>query len=142
VVPLLLTALLVAGCAGGDQADSACIRGFDDWAEGSGSVLTVALDPAAPLPAPGLSSPIATTEEADDPRPFPFFRIGALLRMEGGTLAVLDQGGQELHFFDDTGARTATVGGRGDGPGSFRSAGRLLALGPDTVGVVDGFPSR
>ncbi len=138
LLPTLATALLVAGCAGGDRGESVCIRGFDDWAPGSGSVLTVALDPAAPLPPPGLRSPIPTTRGADDPRPFPFFRIGALLRLEGGTLAVLDQGSQELHFFDDTGARTATVGGRGDGPGSFRSAGRLLALGPDTVGVTDG----
>ncbi len=81
---------------------------------------------------------MATTVGADDPQPFPFFRIGALLRLEGGTLAVLDQGTQELHLFDRSGVRTATVGGRGDGPGSFRSAGRLLALGPDTVGVIDG----
>jgi len=138
----LLLGLLAGGCGGGDQAEVACTRGFDDWAPATGTVTTIALDPAAPLPPAGLASPVPITLGADDPGPFPFFRIGALLRLDNGTLAVLDQGTQELHLFDGSGGLTATVGGRGDGPGEFRSAGRLLVLGPDSVGVIDGSLGR
>lgn len=75
--------------------------------------------------------------------PHEFFRVRSVKRRPDGSLVVADGGSREVRLFSASGEFLGSFGGRGDGPGEFRSlqaidnAGdTLLALGRGRVTVA------
>jgi hypothetical protein len=64
-------------------------------------------------------------------------RVTGAVRLSDGGIAVLDAGWRELRFYDEGGRFLGSAGGAGDGPGEFRSPGRLALLPGDTLVVFD-----
>lgn len=58
---------------------------------------------------------------ADGEDPYLFHRVWDMTTFGDGRIAVADAGSEELRVFDSTGVHLATWGGRGEGPGEFRS---------------------
>jgi hypothetical protein len=75
---------------------------------------------------------------ADGEAEYQFFRVGDMVRLDDGTIVVLNTGTAELRFYTADGVHLRTVGGRGEGPGEYRSPSTLVRLHNDTL-VVFGF---
>ena len=72
-----------------------------------------------------------------------FYRAGSMKQRPDGSLVIANRGSEEVRVFSATGEFQGSFGGEGDGPGEFRSLGRienagdtLLALGDGRVTVV------
>lgn len=66
------------------------------------------------------------------------FRVTGALRQGDGRLVVADGGSGEIRFFDAGGRYRYSAGGRGDGPGEFRSLSLLAGLEGDSLLAWDG----
>lgn len=66
-----------------------------------------------------------------------FHEIRSILRLADGRIVVGDGGSSALFYFDSAGYLLQTVGGRGDGPGEFRSLQGVGRLRGDTIYVLD-----
>lgn len=67
---------------------------------------------------------------------YQFSGIRAAVALQDGRIAVLDRGSREVRLFDAAGAYVRTIGRAGEGPGEFRTAWGLRAVG-DTLEVDD-----
>ncbi len=120
VAGLLLSGLIACGETGSGTplvttTDSAGI-----------AIVTITTDPAS-LPEWHLDTvPQVTIRAAGD---LEFGRLRRAVWMEDGTIAALDDRPEAIHLFDSTGLWLRSLGRRGDGPGEFRSASTLSALG-------------
>lgn len=70
--------------------------------------------------------------------PVPLHAVSGAARLSDGRVAVLmESPAAELHLFADDGSHEAIMGGLGEGPGEFRTAGWLGLLPGDTLAVWD-----
>lgn len=124
-LPVLLAASLLAGLFACGGADSATPRVTTTDSAGV-AIVTIGTDPAS-LPAWHLDPiPHVTIRAAGD---LEFGRLTRAVWMEDGTIAALDDRPEAVHLFDSTGLWLRSLGRRGDGPGEFRFASTLSALG-------------
>jgi hypothetical protein len=82
----------------------------------------------------GNALTIGVTDGED---PYLFSAIAGVARLSDGRIVVADRGTDEVRFFDSTGAFLHAVGGRGDGPGEYRSIAILRRVASDSIVVVD-----
>ena len=73
------------------------------------------------------AEPVVTIGRTEGDEPYLLYIVRDALRLADGRIVVLNAGTQELRVFDGDGTHVATWGGRGDGPGEFRS---LVAIEP------------
>lgn len=83
------------------------------------------------------SQPVLTLGDADGAGPFLFSRIGDVVPLPGGLVAVADGGSRELRLFNGDGTHVRSVGGAGEGPGRFGSIDDVRRVGPDTLVIWD-----
>jgi len=69
--------------------------------------------------------------------PYLLHEAVSALRMTDGRIAVLDAASRQIRFFDAQGRHTASVGGKGDGPGEYRSPARIYLTHADSILVWD-----
>lgn len=69
--------------------------------------------------------------------PFQFYEVSDGLRLPDGRIVILNSGTETIRVFSADGEFLTEFGGRGDGPGEFRSARSLHHLGGDTLLVWD-----
>jgi hypothetical protein len=65
------------------------------------------------------------------------YRVFGATRLDDGRIALVNQGSQELRYYDGDGAFLGAAGRAGEGPGEFRNAFYLWRLPGDTVWVGD-----
>ena len=84
-------------------------------------------------------------ERGDDPN-YAFYRVGTVKADAEGRIYVLDRGNNRIQVFTATGEYLRTLGGKGSGPGEFRSEGGFsqfgLIIAADKVILHDGMQSR
>lgn len=80
------------------------------------------------------------TEEGDEE--YQLFRVFGARRLSDGRIALVNQGSQQLRFYDQQGRFVSQTGRAGEGPGEFRDAFYLWVLPGDTVWVGDYRPWR
>jgi hypothetical protein len=117
------------GCAAilfGCSRDAA--RGSAD--EGAGRPTTSDI---LPRTAPALPLHLTMTLPGDR---VAFGRIGSIAADSGGTLYVGDELAQQILVFDSSGGLLRTLGGKGNGPGEFRSLGSIAWTG-DALAALD-----
>lgn len=78
----------------------------------------------------------------DHAGPEQFDRIAGMALLHDASLAVADQGSGEIRIFSRDEAAPRVMGGKGDGPGEFRTLARVVALPPDSVLGFDTRGSR
>lgn len=71
-----------------------------------------------------------------------FERIADAVRLADGRIVVANDGSGELRYFAADGRFLGAAGGKGDGPGEFRSIARLWSAGGDTVVAYDPLSTR
>lgn len=65
------------------------------------------------------------------------YDVGGVTRLGDGRIVLTDGGTAEIRSFTPTGDRLATAGGKGEGPGEFRSLSRPYRLRGDSLLVYD-----
>lgn len=83
------------------------------------------------------AEPIVEIGAVEGTGPDVFGNVRGVAQLAGGTVAVADGVNVEIRFFEETGEFIRTVGGRGDGPGEFRTIMSLGVCAPDEVWVYD-----
>lgn len=83
------------------------------------------------------ADPLVDIGVLDGAPEYQLFRVRDAVRLSDGRIVVANSGTFELRFYDQDGRYLETTGRRGDGPGEFRSVGRLLRAKGDTLGVYD-----
>ncbi len=125
-ITVITLLLIVAGCAGDRSAAEAASDGVTiGSAEAEVAAWTVQSDA-------GLSIGVV---EGDAPYQFDDIRWVSLLHDD--LIGVVDGGSYEARLFGSEGDALLAVGGRGDGPGEFRSPGQILASEGGGIEVVD-----
>ena len=80
------------------------------------------------------------TDEGDEK--YQLYRVFGARRLSDGRIALVNQGSQQLRFYDQQGRFVSQTGRAGEGPGEFRDAFHLWVLPGDTVWVGDYRPWR
>lgn len=138
IAPLSLPLLLVL-------AASACRREGTSESAGEGSArdsagIRIVDAPASTegLPAWSLSAePIVDIGSAEGDPNAPTFHITDALRLPDGRIVVVNQGTQDLRYFDADGRWLATAGGKGGGPGEFEGLYRAVHGDGDSLLAYD-----
>ena len=130
---VLLTLLLAAACTSDrpstafELRDSAGVRiatsGGPAW--NAQDAWQVEATPAADI---GATEGDSTAELSD---------VSGIERLSDGRIVIGNGDTHDLRFYDSTGHFLRRVGGAGEGPGEFRSLGRLFLLPGDTIVVND-----
>lgn len=76
-----------------------------------------------------------------DPR-YEFVNVIAAVRLEDGSIAVLDRSTKQISIFAPTGEFIRAIGGEGEGPGEYRQPVALWRVSSDTLAVFDPTLSR
>ena len=125
-------ALALAACSTGDAGntvtsmrDSAGITVVDNDVERATAACTIDSAPAVRI----------GTAEGDET--YQFFRVFGARRLSDGRIVVVNQGSQQLRFYDSTGKYLSASGREGQGPGEFSNAFYLWVLPGDTIWVGD-----
>lgn len=71
---------------------------------------------------------------------YELYRVFGARRLTDGSIVVVNQGSQELRFYDRSGTYVRSAGREGQGPGEFRSAFYLWVAAGDTLWVGDNRP--
>jgi hypothetical protein len=69
--------------------------------------------------------------------PYQFDEIGGVTKLSDGRIVAVNEGTQELRFFDPTGRHLLTAGRKGEGPGEFTGLGPLVRAAGDTLFAYD-----
>ncbi len=124
LIPIVIVAALAcqpgdnpSGDTGLQVRDSAGIRIVENAPSSGGSRLPWRIS----------AEPVVTIGRAEGDEPYLLHIVRDALRLADGRVVVLNNGTQELRVFDGDGTHLATWGGRGEGPGEFRS---LAAIEP------------
>ena len=127
--------LLFASCA----TEAATPERFTVRDSAGITIVESLLDQATPFCTVGTEPTvtIGTTEGAPEHQ---LYRTFGAARLGDGRMAVVNQGSQELRFYDSTGVYLGASGGAGDGPGEFRNMFTLAVLPGDTLWVGDQWP--
>ena len=88
------------------------------------------------------TSPTVTIGTAEGEEKYQLYRVFGARRLSDGRIAVVNQGSQQLRFYDQQGEFVGETGRAGEGPGEFRDAFYLWVLPGDTVWVGDYRPWR
>lgn len=100
--------------------------------------VVIAENRPAVLPSCEVSSePRVTIGTAEGDEPYQLYRVFGATKLSDGRIALVNQGSQELRFYDSRGEHLMSAGRGGDGPGEFRAAFFLWALPGDTIWVGD-----
>lgn len=83
-------------------------------------------------PAPVVSIGVAEGED-----PYQLYRVMGAAKLSDGTIVLVNQGTQQIRFYDPEGRFLRAAGTEGDGPGEFRSAFYLRVLRGDSIWVGD-----
>lgn len=98
-----------------------------------------AADPALPRwrlsPEPRVV--LGAAQDRDEAASPQFFRIAGAVRLASGQVAVLNGGTAEVLIYGPDGALIGAAGGRGGGPGEFRSPAGIAQLPGDSILVFD-----
>jgi hypothetical protein len=78
----------------------------------------------------------------DGPAAYEFHRIDGIAQLADGRILVVDDGSAELRFFDRSGKFLRKSGGRGSGPGEFRSVALVASAFPDSLLLFDSRAGR
>jgi len=120
LVSLALLGALMAGCSAADRPR--------DWRA---------------LPELGLSDdPTLEIGLVEGDEDYLFQDVTSVVRLASGNLVVADGGSSELALYAPDGSFVRRWGGRGEGPGEFRSLSRVYPLGPDSLIALDQVTSR
>lgn len=128
----ILSALWLAGCSSGDaNAPTTTMR------DSAGIVITE--NDLARLPAsctiPSTPTVSIGTAEGDDA--YQLFRVFGARRLSDGRIVLVNQGSQQIRFYDQSGKFVSQAGRSGKGPGEFSNAFYLWVLPGDTIWVGD-----
>ena len=128
----ILGALWLAGCSSGDaNAPATTMR------DSAGIAITE--NDLARLPAsctiPSTPTVSIGTAEGDDA--YQLFRVMGARRLGDGRIVVVNQGSQQIRFYDRNGKFLSQAGRSGRGPGEFSTAFGLWVLPGDTIWVGD-----
>ncbi len=88
------------------------------------------------------SAPELTIGTAEGDEEYELYRVFGARQLSDGTIALVNQGSQQVRFFDQLGRFIDQTGQEGEGPGEFRRAFHLWVLPGDTVWVGDYRPWR
>lgn len=138
-VVALGSALLLAACAGEDgRSDDASPPVLESDSAGIAIVENdlARLDATCPVD----SEPNVVIGAAAGGAGHELYRVFGATRLDDGRIALVNQGSQELRFYDGEGTFLASAGREGDGPGEFRHAFYLWRLPGDTILVGDYAP--
>lgn len=86
--------------------------------------------------------PILSIGAREGDAPHIFFQVRHAARLADGSVAVVDGSSRKVRVFAESGAHLVSMGGRGEGPGEFRSPWLLWVLPGDTLWVGDYLPWR
>ena len=86
--------------------------------------------------------PTVRIGSADGEDPYLFHRVWDMTALGDGRIAVADAGSEELRVFDSMGVHLATWGGRGEGPGEFRSLWAVARWPGDSVAAWEFHSNR
>lgn len=86
--------------------------------------------------------PTLSIGDTEGEEPYQLYRVFGATRLSDGRIALVNQGSQEVRYYDPTGRFLARAGGAGEGPGEFRNAFYLWRQPGDTLWVGDYFPWR
>ena len=139
VLGVVVSGVLACGESGETQGTPSVVRTDSAGVEVVSLAVHVGSAPEfaelQPLPRARLGSPLGLPEEQ-------FGKIGDVVGLWDGGLAVLDEQAGEVRLFDSTGSFRRTFGSKGQGPGEFQSPVALVVLRRDTIGVFDPTPRR
>ncbi len=88
------------------------------------------------------AEPLLSIGDTEGEEPYQLYRVFGATRLSDGRIALVNQGSQEVRYYDPSGEFLASAGGAGEGPGEFRNAFYLWAQPGDTLWVGDYFPWR
>lgn len=86
------------------------------------------------------SEPTLTIGTMEGAPEYQLYRVFGARHLSDGRIVLVDQGSQELRFYDSEGRFLNAAGQRGNGPGEFQNAFHLWVLPGDTVWVGDYAP--
>lgn len=113
-------ALLVASCTGSDLAQP------------STDLLVLSLSDA----------PVLEIGVLEGDEEYVFQDIVSSFRLASGNLVVADGGSSQISVFSPSGEFLRRWGGKGEGPGEFRSLGRAQPLGTDSLWALDAWTGK
>lgn len=94
-------------------------------------------DAAAPLPWSVGDTALLRIGVLDGPEAEQFAWVTDSHRLPDGSIAVTDGRTAEVRLFGADGTHRATWGGSGEGPGEFRTPGRIMSWAGDSLGIWD-----
>jgi hypothetical protein len=131
-IPLCTAALLQFGCTATDESrpavavrDSAAITIVENDLTRLGATCSLSAEPDVSI---GVE---------EGPEEYQLFRVFGARRLSDGRIALVNQGSQQLRFYDQEGRFLSASGRAGNGPGEFRDAFHLWVLPGDTIWVGD-----
>jgi hypothetical protein len=83
------------------------------------------------------AAPVLNIGVVEGDMDYEFYRLFDAIRLSDGRIAVVNQGTDEVRFYDGQGRYLASVGREGDGPGEFRNVRRVWELPGDSLLVWD-----
>ncbi len=132
VILFLAAVIAAAGCAG-REVDRASVTVRD-----SAGITIVDNDLSQPVAACAVdSTPAVVIGSADGGADYELHRVFGATRLSDGRIVLVNQGTQQIRYYDSTGRFLRSAGRAGEGPGEFRDAFYLWALPGDTVWVGD-----
>lgn len=103
-------------------------------------------DAGAPgdLPLLALTGPSLEIGVVEGDEAYTFAAIDGVLRLADGSIAVSDgdPAASRIVLYDESGTFLRAFGGRGEGPGEFRTLSRIYALGSDSLMAADNSTAR
>jgi hypothetical protein len=128
----LLAVIAATGCAG-REVERAPVTVRD-----SAGITIVDNDLSQPLSACAVDSiPSVVIGSADGGADYELHRVFGATRLSDGRIVLVNQGTQQIRYYDSAGRFLRSAGRAGEGPGEFRDAFYLWALPGDTLWVGD-----
>lgn len=87
-------------------------------------------------------NPILTIGVIEGPPEYELANVTGAIRLDDGTIVVINASSGELRFYDSSGVYMRSVGRRGDGPGEYQFASAVGRYGIDSLVVWDAGLSR
>ncbi len=112
------------------EVDSAGVRIVTSDPLGSDAMCALGVEPAF----------LVGADEDDDA--LWFTEVAGVARLSDGSVAVADRGTGQVRIFDSDARHSRTMGGRGEGPGEFRTLWGISVLADDTLWATDMSSSR
>lgn len=138
VILLLTVELLVSACADTRGRETFTVRDSagvqivesqaPEWAEGEGWRV--------------IEPPLAQIGVTEGDERYQLFEVGQATRLSDGTILVLNEGTQEIRFYDSQGQYLRRAGGRGQGPGEFTVLEFIAVVPGDTILAYNRIPPQ